>query len=125
MTLAKEMVAAGFSPGQAQGAGGGNATVAAAGTNQATGTVINGSNNIVTGANGTTGVTLLAAQPGDEIWIFNNSGSTLKVWPPVGAAIAVPGTGLGTANASFSQLTYKTTIYKCISATQRIPLTTA
>jgi hypothetical protein len=59
------------------------------------------------------------------VWVFNNSASTLKVYPPTGAAIAVVGTGVGTVNAAFSQLTYKTTIYKCLTSTQWLANTSA
>lgn len=125
MALAKEMMGGGISAGQAQAIGGQAATVAAAGSTQATGTTVNSSLVIVTGADGTKGVTLIAGQPGDEYTIFNSSASTLKVYPPVGAAIAVPGTGLGSANAAFSHLTFKVVRYVCQSSTQWFPLVTA
>lgn len=118
MAFATEMMGAGFSAGQAVAVGGQYASVSAAGSAQSDGTVISAGMNVVAGADGTKGVTLKAAQPGDSCWIFNNSGSTLKVYPPSGAAIAVNGTGLGSANAAFSHLTYKSAIYKCLTATQ-------
>lgn len=118
MAFATEVMGAGFSAGQARALGGQYASVSAAGSAQSDGTVISAGMNVVAGADGTKGVTLKAAQPGDSCWIFNNSGSTLKVYPPSGAAIAVNGTGLGSANAAFSHLTYKSAIYKCLTATQ-------
>lgn len=118
MAFATEVMGAGFSAGQAGALGGQYASVSAAGSAQSDGTVISAGMNVVAGADGTKGVTLKAAQPGDSCWIFNNSGSTLKVYPPSGAAIAVNGTGLGSANAAFSHLTYKSAIYKCLTATQ-------
>jgi len=124
MAYASELVGAGMSPGTASGVGGIYGTFAAAGSTQANATPVTASMAMVTAADGTKGV-VLVGQPGDEVWAFNNSGSTLKVYPPVGAAIAVVGTGVGTVNAAFSQLTYKTTIYKCLTSTQWLANTSA
>lgn len=118
MTMAKEMMGGGFSAGQAQAVGGQAGTVAAAGSAQGDATLVTASLTIVTAADGTKGVILPAGQVGDELWIQNNAGSTLKVYPPTGAAINVTGTGLGTGNAAHSLLTYKCGIYKCVSTTQ-------
>jgi hypothetical protein len=57
--------------------------------------------------------------------VFNNSGSTLKVYPNSGAAIAVPGTGLGSANASYAHTTYAVVQYKKITSTQWLPIKSA
>lgn len=72
---------------------------------------------VVASADGTKGV-VLSGQPGDSVLVFNNSASTLKVYPPTGAAIAVPGTGLGSANAAYSHTTYATCEYFCLTTTQ-------
>ena len=125
MAMAKEVMGGGFSAGQAQAMGGQALSLAAAGSTQGTAAAVTASIVIATGADGTKGVVLPAGQVGDEIWIFNNAGSTLKVYPPSGAAIAVPGTGLGSANAAFSHLTFKTVQYKCVSSAQWFPLVTA
>ena len=117
MALAKELVGAGFSPGQAGGLGGVYTTFAAAGSTNADATSIGASMSVVTAADGTKGV-ILTGQVGDEVWIFNNSGSTLKVYPTSGAAIAVPGTGLGTADAAYSHTTYASCVYKKLTSTQ-------
>ncbi len=123
MAYAKELTGA-FPPGQAAAVGGQYGAVVAAGSAQADATAINASMAMVTAADGTKGV-ILTGQPGDEVWVFNNSASTLKVYPTTGAAIAVVGTGVGTANSAFSQLTYKTTIYKCLTSTQWLANTSA
>jgi predicted RecA/RadA family phage recombinase len=60
-------------------------TIAAAGTNQATGNTLVTGLNIVTGADGTKGVTLPVAAT--TIIVINQSASTLKVYPAIGAAI--------------------------------------
>jgi hypothetical protein len=122
MALAKELMGVGFSAGAASGIGGQYAAVAAAGSAQTDATALNAGMNMVTAADGTKGV-ILTGQVGDEVWVFNNSGSTLKVYPPTGAAISVSGTGVGSANAAFSQLTYKPAIYKCFTSTQRVVVT--
>lgn len=123
MAYAKELTGA-FPPGQAAAVGGQYGAVVAAGSVQGDATAINASMAMVTAADGTKGV-ILTGQPGDEVWVFNNSASTLKVYPTTGAAIAVVGTGVGTANSAFSQLTYKTTIYKCLTSTQWLANTSA
>ena len=114
---ATELVGCGFSPGQASGAGGTYSALAATGSSQATGATTVASMSIVSAADGTKAVTL-QGQAGDEIWLFNNSASTLKVYPDSGSAIAVTATGLGTANASFDHATYKNGLYKKVSSTQ-------
>jgi hypothetical protein len=123
MALAKELMGAGFSAGQAIASGGAYAAVVAAGSAQGDATLIGASMNMVTGADGSKGVRLPAAQVGDELWVFNNAGSTLKVYPPSGAAISVGGTGVGSGDAAFSQLTYKASLYKCLTATQWLVIT--
>lgn len=117
MAYAKELVQVGFSSGQAGGIGGQNNATTAAGTTQTDATVVSSSLSIVASADGTKGVRL-DGQVGDEVWLFNNAGSTLKVYPETGAAITVVGTGLGSANAAHSLLTFKTGIYKKVSSTQ-------
>ena len=126
MALSANVMRGGFSAGQAVAMGGtAFSSVAAAGSTQTDATAVTSDVAIVTAADGTKGVRLPAAQPGDSVVLFNNAGSTLKVYPPTGAAITVQGTGVGSANAAFSQLTYKTTEYFCVSSTQWFGLTSA
>ncbi|MFA6040538.1 MAG: hypothetical protein WC733_03465 [Methylophilus sp.] len=124
MALAKQLMGAGFSSGQASAIGGLYTTYAAAGSTQADATTIGAGLSIVTAADATKGV-ILSGQVGDSVEIFNNSGSTLKVYPDSGAAIAVPGTGLGTANASYAHTTYAVVWYTKITATQWLPTKSA
>lgn len=126
MAFADEYV--GISPVTGQSLGGQYLTVAATGSTLGNSTQIGtgASLIVVTGADGTKGVTLPQAMVGDECTVFNNSGSTLKVWPGnASTAIAVPGTGLGSAAAAFSHLTYKVVQYKMITSTQWLPNVTA
>lgn len=124
MALSKDLMGAGFSDGQARALGGNYAAITATGSTQADAATLTASNCVVAGADGTKGV-ILAGNIGDSVWVFNNSASTLKVYPNSNAAISVAGTGLGSANAAFSQLTYKVTIYIKVTATQWLAMTTA
>lgn len=125
MATAKEAMAGGMPSGQATALGGQAGSLAATGSVQGDAAAVLVSMTIVTAADGTKGVILPGGSLGDEIWLFNNSGSTLKVYPPTSAAISVAGTGLGTVNAAFSQLTQKCTLYKCQSTTQWFAITSA
>lgn len=124
MATSKEIMGGGFSAGQASALGGQYASITAAGSSQTDAATVTASMAVVAGADGSKGV-VLTGNVGDEIWIFNNAGSTLKVYPDSGAAIAVVGTGLGTANTAFSQLTYKLTLYKKFTTTQWVANTSA
>lgn len=120
MALARTLMGSGFPAGQAKAIGGNYTAFTAAGSAQTDATAIGAALSVVAGADGTTGV-ILTGEVGDSITIFNNSGSTLKVYPPVGAAIAVPATGLGSANAAYSHTTYAVVTYTCITSTQWLP----
>ena len=122
MSLATERMGGGMPAGEAKAIGGQTVSLAVSGASstQALAAPVQASNVILTGGNGTKSAVLPYGENGDEVTLFNNSGSTVPVFPPVGGAIAVPGTGLGTANASYAHTTYATCIYKCqSSATQQ------
>ncbi len=120
MALVTEIMGGGFSAGQALAIGGGAGSVAATGasSSQALAALVKSSTMIITGGDGTKSVVLPDVQPGESVVLFNNSGSTVPVFPPVGSAIAVPGTGLGTLNASYAHTTYACCKYICQSGTQ-------
>ena len=125
MALAKELMGVGFSGGQATGIGGQYAALTAAGSSLATATTITAGNVVVASADGTKGIRL-SGDVGDEVWVFNNSGSTCPVYPDTASvAISVPGTGLGVAGSAYSQLTYKVSVYKKITTTQWLVCTSA
>lgn len=120
MPFAKELVGVGIAPLTAITIPNGIPTaVVAAGSTQATGTAIGAGLCAVTGADGTKGVTLPACEPGGTSTIVNDSGSSLKVYPPVGAAIGIPGTSytLAVANTAITQTTFSVVTYTCFSAT--------
>ena len=125
MAFAREIMGGGISAGAARAICGQGASLAATGTVQGDAALVKASTTIVTAADGNTGVILPASKAGEWCTLFNNSGSTLKVYPPTGAAISVAGTGLGSANTAFSQLTYKSTMYICQSSTQWFAITSA
>lgn len=57
--------------------------ITALGTNQATAYQCVSVGTEVTTAASSTGVTLLAGDPGDEQWVYNgNSGNTITIYPP-------------------------------------------
>lgn len=121
MALSKDVMGGGFSAGQARALGGNYASIAATGSTIADAAAITASNVVVTAADGTKGVQLIG-NVGDSVNVFNDSGSTLKVWPgSTSEAIAVPGTGLGTAAAAYSHTTYAVVNYIKVSATQWFP----
>lgn len=120
MPLAKELVGVGVPAVTAiAGANGVPTSVAAAGSTQTDATLIGAGFNRVTGADGTKGVVLPAANPGESCIIVNDSASTLKVYPPSGAAIGVPGTSFGSAvaNTAYSHTTFAVVEYFCYSST--------
>lgn len=118
MALAREIMGGGFSAGAAAAIGGQGGTVAATGSASTDAALVPSSTCIVTAADGTKGVILPASPVGDEVWLYNNSSSTLKVYPPAGGKIDITGTGLGTTDAAISLLTFKTGVFKFQSSTQ-------
>ena len=125
MAYASEIVkAGGISPGSAAGIGGQYQAVTATGSVIGDAAGLTASMCVVAGGDGTKGVAL-QGQVGDEVWVFNNSGSTLKVWPhSSSAAIDVTGTGLGTVAAAHSLLTYKVGLYKQVTSTHWLVVVT-
>ena len=121
MALSKDVMGGGFSAGQARSLGGSYAAVTATGSTIADAAALTASNCVVASADGTKGVQL-SGNIGDSVIVFNNSGSTLKVYPGSSSeAIAVPGTGLGTGGAAYSHTTYAVVTYKKITSTQWLP----
>ena len=115
MALANELVRVGVPPVTASAMGGTAAAVTATSSSTlATAVELTASVNRVTGADG---VRLPSfAQPGDSVIIVNDTGSTVKVWPPTSsAAIGVPGTSFGSAvaGASYAHTTYAVVRYTC------------
>ncbi len=120
MALAKDVMGGGFSAGQAAALGGGYAAVTAAGSTAADAASLTASNSVVAGADGTKGV-ILVGQVGDSQTVFNNSASSLNVYPTSGGSIAVPGSGVGTTDAAYSHTTFAVVTYTRLTNTQWVP----
>lgn len=96
MALKSELMAASMPPALASKVGyDPMATVAAAGSSQATATSLTANCSNVTSGSG--GVILGPSEVRDPVLIVNNSGGTVSVYPPVGGTI-----NGGTLNAAFS-----------------------
>lgn len=115
MALAEELVGVGIAPLAARTIVGGTvaAVTATSSSTQATAVELAAGINRITGADG---VRLPAANPGDSLMCINDTGSTIKVWPPTGGAIQVVGTSFGSAvaDAASSLTTYATWTYTCV-----------
>lgn len=82
MSMAKWLVNAGFSFGQAKAVGGNvSLTVSAAGTTLATATVLTTAVNLVTTVGASAGVALPSCEVGDGIEIYNATATALTVYP--------------------------------------------
>ena len=85
MALANELVRVGVPPVTASAMGGTAAAVTATSSSTlATAVELTASVNRVTGADGVRLPSI--AQPGDSVIIVNDTGSTIKVWPPTSSA---------------------------------------
>lgn len=117
MALAEELMGVGLSGGAARVIPSGTIAAVTATTSSTTltATVLHAGVNVVTGSDG---VKLPAANAGSSIQVINDTGSTIKVWPPAGGAIQVPGTSwaLATPDAAYSHTTFATVIYTCVVA---------
>jgi len=88
MATAKDVMAAGFSAGQATGINGQvNSAVSAAGTSQSDATTLTASINVVTTAAASSGVILTNSQIGDQYEILNLGSNALTVYPPTSGQV--------------------------------------
>lgn len=117
MALAKEMTGVGFAPiaSQYMVNGGVAAVTATSSSTLATAVELAAGINRVTGADG---VRLPNCEAGGSVIVVNDTGSTIKVWPPTGGAIQVAGTSFGSAvvGTAYSLTTYSTTEFICVVA---------
>lgn len=115
------ILAAGNSPLTTRTIVGGGATgLVAVGTNQATALQLSASQNAITTSAGSTGVKLPATEEGAEIWIRNDSGQTITVYP-----FETSGTTFNAAASNVTVATAKTIVFKAVSATYWISILTA
>lgn len=89
MAMTKEMMGGGLSSGAARAIQGQVASsVSAAGSTQGTATAIGAGNNVITTCAAGAGVILPSCEIGDEIFIWNGTGTnTLSVYPDSGSTI--------------------------------------
>ena len=115
MTLAKELCGVGIAPIAAQVIPNGTvAAVTATGSSTlATAVERSAGVNRITGSDG---VRLPACEAGGSVVCINDTGSSIKVWPPLGGAIQIPGTSFGSAVAGTAGTltTYSTATYTCV-----------
>lgn len=86
MTTAAELVAGGFSSGQAKAVGGQFADVVAAGTTISDATALTASNSNVTTVTAGQGVKLANTEIGDEYEVYNAASVQLLIYPPTASA---------------------------------------
>lgn len=90
--------------------GGGTSGLVATGTTAADALQLSTSMSRITTSSASTGVKLLPTEMGAEMWVRNDSGQTILVYPATGSTI-------NAAAASFSVATAKTAVFKADSAT--------
>lgn len=120
MTLANELVRVGVPPVTAGAINSGNtaAVTATSSSTLATAVELQAGVNRVTGSDGVRLPSI--GQPGDSVLVINDTGSSIKVWPPTSsAAIGVPGTSFGAASAgaAYTQTLYAVVEFVCYSST--------
>lgn len=117
MPLAEELVAIGTPPAQALVLCNGNSAAVTATTSsaQTTAVLLKAGVNRVTGSDG---VLLPNCNAGSSVIVVNDTGSSIKVWPPVGGAIQIPGTSFGAAvvNTAATHTLFSTVEYICVVA---------
>lgn len=115
MPLAEELVAIDLAPLTAIAVCNGNvaAVTATTSSTQATAVQLAAGVNRVTGSDG---VRLPNCNAGSSCIVVNDTGSSIKVWPPTGGAIQIPGTsfGLAVANTALTQTLFSTIEYFCV-----------
>ena len=115
MTLPVELVRAGMPPGTATTACNGTtaAVTATSSSTLATAVELSAGINRVTGSDG---VRLPNCEAGGSVLVVNDTGSSIKVWPPTGGAIQIPGTSFGSAVAgtAATHTLFSTVVYTCV-----------
>ncbi len=117
MTLAKELIGVGIAPVAAQTVPHGTVAAVTATTSStlATAVELSAGVNRVTGSDG---VRLPNCGAGESCIVINDTGSSIKVWPPTGGAIQIPGTsfGLAVVGTNTTQTLFSTIEYICVVA---------
>lgn len=113
--LAEELTAVGMAPVAAVALTNGNvaAVTATTSSTQVTAVTLAAGINRVTGSDG---VKLPNCNPGSSVIVVNDTGSSIKVWPPTGGAIQIPATsfGLAVVNTAYTQTLFSTIEFFCV-----------
>lgn len=113
--LAEELVGVGIPAGQAVAIPSGTvaAVTATAASTTLTAVLLKAGINRITGSDG---VKLPNCNAGSYVICVNDTGSSIKVWPPAGGAIQIPGTsfGLAVADAAGTLTLFSTEMYICV-----------
>jgi hypothetical protein len=99
--------------------GGGTAGLVAVGSTAADALQLSSSMNRITTSSASTGVKLMPTEMGAEVWVRNDSGQTIAVYPFSTAST------INAAAASYNVATAKTAVFKADSATTWMAITTA
>lgn len=119
--ITSDILSAGSSPLLAQViAGIGTTGLVAVGSTQATALQLSASQNAITTSSASTGVKLPATQMGSEIWIRNDSGQTITVYP-----FETSGTTFNAAAANVTVATAKTAVFRAVTSTYWLSILTA
>lgn len=119
--ITSHVLAAGTSPMLAQTiTGGGASGLVAVGSSQTDALQLSASQNAITTSSASTGVKLQKTEAGNEVWIRNDSGQTITVYP-----FETSGTTFNAAASSVTVATAKTAVFKALSATYWMSITTA
>ena len=117
MALAKELIGVGIAPVAAVTIPSGGVAAVTATTSSALATAVE----LAAGVNrvtGSDGVRLPNCEAGGSVIVINDTGSSIKVWPPLGGAIQIPGTSFGSAVAgtAATHTLFSTVVYTCVVA---------
>ena len=119
--ITSNILSSGSSPQLAQVIAGNGATgLVAVGSSQADALQLSASQNAITTSSASTGVKLPKTEMGNEIWIRNDSGQTITVYP-----FETSGTTFNAAAANVTVATAKTIVFKAVSSTYWISILTA
>lgn len=119
--IPSRIMAMGNSPGSTGAiCGGGTSGLVALGTNQATALQLSTSLSRITTSSASTGVKLLPCENGAEMWIRNDSGQTITVYPNEASGVTI-----NAAASSFSLATAKTAVFKADSGSTWMAILTA
>lgn len=120
--LARQIMGAGFSAGQAQALGGSGSTgLTSLGSSITDALQLTTANNIISSAASSTGVKLPAGSPGDQIIIYNGGGQTVAVYPPNTTSTI----NSGSAGAGFNVANTKSAVFKYVTGSAVIALLSA